>query len=73
MAFSPTSGFLRIKSLILTILCLVITYAKYTIFSTPVQVTFDEYSALKEVKIRFMPETSFYKNDFMMISFSQAL
>lgn len=73
MAFSPTSAWLNIKSLILSVLLVAITNAKYTIFSTPVQATFDEYNAIKEIRLRFMTEASFYKNDFMMISFSQAL
>jgi hypothetical protein len=46
---------------------------KYTILSSPLQLAFDEFNAIKEVRIRFMAENSFYTNDFMMLSFSEPL
>lgn len=68
MSFSPTS-YHFLLTIILTLL-LPLTSPKYTILSSPIQVAFDEYSAIKQLTIRFMPEASFFRNDFMMLSFS---
>lgn len=50
-----------------------VTDAKYTILSSPVSLGFDQYNVIKEIKIRFMPETSFQKQDTIMISFSSPI
>lgn len=50
-----------------------VTDSKYTILSSPVSLGFDQYNVIKEIKIRFMPEASFFKQDIIMISFSSGI